>query len=484
SGGEQRRLALACALAGEGGTQKSKALLADEPTTGLDTFQAADMVQLLGELGKARRCATILTIHQPRSSVWSMIEDVLLLAPGGQSIFCGPTEEDIGSFEDSPCCGMRSRLNSRQCRHTTVEAKKYTALLLSLLSFTGAALQGALGTSATAEMVVTMARRSCLTPEAATVAASFDPSVSDSEDVASPSALVPCWRCGGPTGIEGLPGLEGLLKGLTAQLMPMITEMIRKDGAAPSNGRGALSAAPASRKGKGAGTTPVPAQPGRAEPEQEEDSWRTVRHKESEHFEPRSQVQWLARGTEAFDEVTLIYHHRKGKEFLYRFRGTHKFGDKDIVPLQGEVDNGHGSVGEVLPARSRALSQREIPDHCKLAEVEKDGACLYHAIAEGLTWLTRKKETHRDLRARANAHIRRHSDQYLTEWHGLGPSLETLVDENADRVAAFSKDLDLAEKGSVDTAASVWTQVPEDFAPRPAKFGLSSSASCVRIGAL
>eukprot|EP00439_Symbiodinium_sp_Y106_P035699 s966_g4.t1 len=60
----------------------------------LDTFQAADMVQLLGELGKARHCATILTIHQPRSSVWSMIEDVLLLAPGGQSIFCGPTEEE------------------------------------------------------------------------------------------------------------------------------------------------------------------------------------------------------------------------------------------------------------------------------------------------------------------------------------------------------------------------------------------------------
>ena len=109
----------------------------------------------------------------------------------------------------------------------------------------------------------------------------------------------------------------------------------------------------------------------------------------------------------------------------------------------------------MLPARSRALSQREIPDHCKLAEVEKDGACLYHAIVEGFTWLTRKKETHRDLRARANAHIRRHSsDQYLTEWHGLGPSL----DENADRVAAFSKYLDLAEKGSVDTAASVWTQ--------------------------
>ena len=64
---------------------------------------------------------------------------------------------------------------------------------------------------------------------------------------------------------------------------------------------------------------------------------------------------------QAFDEVTLIYHHRKGKEFLYRFRGTHKFGDKDIVPLQGEVDNGHGSVGEVTMCASVAPVRAQQP---------------------------------------------------------------------------------------------------------------------------
>ena len=58
SGGEQRRLALACALAGELG--ELKALLADEPTTGLDTFQAKEMVELLSDMGRSQRCATIM----------------------------------------------------------------------------------------------------------------------------------------------------------------------------------------------------------------------------------------------------------------------------------------------------------------------------------------------------------------------------------------------------------------------------------------
>ena len=45
---------------------------------------------------------------------------------------------------------------------------------------------------------------------------------------------------------------------------------------------------------------------------------------------------------QAFTEVVLIHHRRKGREFLYRFRGTHRFGDKDIVPLQVEVEDGDG----------------------------------------------------------------------------------------------------------------------------------------------
>ena len=106
---------------------------------------------------------------------------------------------------------------------------------------------------------------------------------------------------------------------------------------------------------------------------------------------------------------------------------------------------------EISPGQSRALSQRQIPDKCKLVEVEKDGACLYHAVAKGLVWLAGKKPTqhcHRDLRARAVAHIRRHADQYIGEWDGLGPGLEKLATENPDRTAAFNRYLELAEKES------------------------------------
>ena len=50
---------------------------------------------------------------------------------------------------------------------------------------------------------------------------------------------------------------------------------------------------------------------------------------------------------QAFDSVTLIHNRRTGREFLYRFRGTHKFGDKDVVPLQATVDDGTATPGEM-----------------------------------------------------------------------------------------------------------------------------------------
>ena len=43
-----------------------------------DTFQAADMVQLLGELGKARSCATILPA--PQTSGFCTASTLLLIA--------------------------------------------------------------------------------------------------------------------------------------------------------------------------------------------------------------------------------------------------------------------------------------------------------------------------------------------------------------------------------------------------------------------
>ena len=77
SGGERRRLALACELLGE-----PHALIADEPTTGLDAYQAGRVVRLIRDLAVERHLPAVATLHQPRSSIWHDLDDVLLLAPG------------------------------------------------------------------------------------------------------------------------------------------------------------------------------------------------------------------------------------------------------------------------------------------------------------------------------------------------------------------------------------------------------------------
>lgn len=93
--GEQRRLAVACAIAGEdqGVGRCPRALLADEPTTGLDAFQAQRVAELLKELAVTRSCVALCSLHQPRSSMWRCLEDVLVMAPGGFVVYCGRADE-------------------------------------------------------------------------------------------------------------------------------------------------------------------------------------------------------------------------------------------------------------------------------------------------------------------------------------------------------------------------------------------------------
>ncbi|CAE8581508.1 unnamed protein product [Polarella glacialis] len=99
--GERRRLAVACAIAGEGDRlgRRPRALLADEPTTGLDAFQAMRVVTLLRELAVTRSCVAIATLHQPRAAIWRMLDDVLLLSPGGHVVYCGPASDVLPYFQ-------------------------------------------------------------------------------------------------------------------------------------------------------------------------------------------------------------------------------------------------------------------------------------------------------------------------------------------------------------------------------------------------
>ncbi|EYC44128.1 hypothetical protein Y032_0471g2046 [Ancylostoma ceylanicum] len=98
SGGEARRLTFACEM-----LSNPALLFCDEPTTGLDSFMAENVVQVLSKLAKSGR-TVVCTIHQPASQLYLMFDRVMFLA-GGRTAFLGSPRECIQFFEDcdAPC---------------------------------------------------------------------------------------------------------------------------------------------------------------------------------------------------------------------------------------------------------------------------------------------------------------------------------------------------------------------------------------------
>ncbi|WOL02861.1 ABC transporter G family member 7 [Canna indica] len=87
SGGEKKRLALACEL-----IASPSVIFADEPTTGLDAFQAEKVMETLRQLAEDGH-TVICSIHQPRSSVYSKFDDIVLLAEGAL-VYMGPAKDE------------------------------------------------------------------------------------------------------------------------------------------------------------------------------------------------------------------------------------------------------------------------------------------------------------------------------------------------------------------------------------------------------
>ena len=94
SGGERKRLAVACEMLGTA----PALLIADEPSSGLDSFQATQVIMLLKRIAAEKNIAVVCSIHQPRSSIWNIFDDILLLGPGGYVIYHGPRTEVLAYF--------------------------------------------------------------------------------------------------------------------------------------------------------------------------------------------------------------------------------------------------------------------------------------------------------------------------------------------------------------------------------------------------
>eukprot|EP00850_Spirogloea_muscicola_P021683 SM000258S09099 [mRNA] locus=s258:40817:44791:+ [translate_table: standard] len=91
SGGEKKRLSIACEL-----IASPSVIFADEPTTGLDAFQAEKVMETLRQLAKDGH-TVVASIHQPRGSIYTMFDDLLLLADG-LVIYSGHADEALSYF--------------------------------------------------------------------------------------------------------------------------------------------------------------------------------------------------------------------------------------------------------------------------------------------------------------------------------------------------------------------------------------------------
>ena len=94
SGGEKRRCSLAVQM-----LANPSLLFLDEVTTGLDAATAFQLVRTLKNLARKGR-TVVVTIHQPRSEIWSLFDNVLLLA-AGSPVYSGPVSKCLPYFQEA-----------------------------------------------------------------------------------------------------------------------------------------------------------------------------------------------------------------------------------------------------------------------------------------------------------------------------------------------------------------------------------------------
>ncbi|KAF8554443.1 hypothetical protein OG21DRAFT_1597318 [Imleria badia] len=84
SGGEKRRVSIACEL-----VTSPSILFLDEPTSGLDSYNAQSVIESLSNLARTYNRTVILTIHQPRSGIVALFDELIVLAKG-RCVWAGP----------------------------------------------------------------------------------------------------------------------------------------------------------------------------------------------------------------------------------------------------------------------------------------------------------------------------------------------------------------------------------------------------------
>jgi len=94
SGGQRKRVNIGLELAAN-----PSVLFLDEPTSGLDATSSLAIVHSLKQMAQLGM-TSIMVIHQPRYSLFTLFDDVLLLGKGGKTVYLGPSLHAKEYFEE------------------------------------------------------------------------------------------------------------------------------------------------------------------------------------------------------------------------------------------------------------------------------------------------------------------------------------------------------------------------------------------------
>jgi len=123
SGGERKRTSIAVELITD-----PKIIFLDEPTTGLDSYNAFEVINMLKNLSKKGKLV-LFTIHQPCSEIFDKLDSLFILG-SGKTIYFGPKERAAECFK---YYGLEMPLNYNPFEHfmevTNIEAVKNPLVL-------------------------------------------------------------------------------------------------------------------------------------------------------------------------------------------------------------------------------------------------------------------------------------------------------------------------------------------------------------------
>ncbi|EFA77807.1 hypothetical protein PPL_09305 [Heterostelium album PN500] len=130
SGGEKRRVSIGCQMLTD-----PSVLFLDEPTTGLDSFTAYQVTQTMVSIARQNR-TVICTIHQPRSDIFKLFDQVMLLSKG-QLVYIGSTSSMIEHFSrlNFKCPKMENPADYFNYRSVTLEQNSVDRLRVLVAGF-------------------------------------------------------------------------------------------------------------------------------------------------------------------------------------------------------------------------------------------------------------------------------------------------------------------------------------------------------------